>query len=195
MTDSRDTGADSVADMAGNGDRDVIVHATTYATTGTGLGSVAFLALQAIDPGSIPVTRTSVLTLFLVAALIGELTWLFSLDRWPFPAQLALHCLGALGLSTCWLATNGWTDMLGNARGLWFLLTFAGIYAAVWALVGIDARINAHRMNLRLAGLRRQRGADGDEGRHGPDGPAAPAVSDVPTTPVPQRQDPEPTGT
>lgn len=147
-----------------DGHHDAIVRSTTYAATGIGLGSVAFLALQAIDPGGIPVTRLSALTLFLIGALTGELTWLFSLERWPFPAQLAAHCLGSLGLSTCWLAMNGWTDMLANSRGLWFLLTFSGIYVAVWALIGINARINAHRMNLRLARLRRQRHEDDEAG-------------------------------
>lgn len=123
-----------------------------------GVGSFVFLAVQALDLQQIPITPLSVVTLFVMSALIGVLSLLFNLQL-PYGATLLMHCLLTFGLVTGWLLINRWFVVFsGHFAG--FAALFAVIYILIWVGVVLHGWLLTERLN---ASLRRRRQRDDNE--------------------------------
>ncbi|WEV46557.1 DUF3021 domain-containing protein [Bifidobacterium sp. ESL0690] len=118
-----------------------------YAAVGIGFGSFFLMLLTAIAPGWIPLNRLSILTMFVMSALIGELTFLLD-DGYPW-SYLA-HFALTFALTIAWVLANGWTfrQIPGGLGSI--AATFVGIYVAIWLVVITDMKIDVGRMNRKL---------------------------------------------
>jgi hypothetical protein len=131
--------------------RELIINAML----GVGVGSFVFLVAEILDQPPIPITPLSVISLFVMSALIGELTLLFKLQI-PYWAILLIHCPLTFGLVVCWLLTNRWYVMLSPQRFPGFAASFVGIYILIWLGVVLHGWLLTERMNATLR-TRRER--------------------------------------
>ena len=131
--------------------RELIINAMI----GVGVGSFVFLVAEILDQPPIPITPLSVISLFVMSALIGELTLLFKLQI-PYWAILLIHCPLTFGLVVCWLLTNRWYVMLSPQRFPGFAASFVGIYILIWLGVVLHGWLLTERMNATLR-TRRER--------------------------------------
>ena len=125
--------------------RELIINAMI----GVGVGSFVFLFDEILDQRPIPTTPLSVVSLFVMSALIGELTLLFKLQI-PYWAILLIHCPLTFALVVGWLLTNRWYVMLSPQRFPGFAASFVGIYILIWLGVVLHGWLLTERMNRTL---------------------------------------------
>ena len=125
--------------------RELIINAMI----GVGVGSFVFLVAEILDQPPIPITPLSVVSLFVMSALIGELTLLFKLQI-PYWAILLIHCPLTFALVVGWLLTNCWYVMLSPQRFPGFAASFVGIYILIWLGVMLHGWLLTERMNRTL---------------------------------------------
>ncbi|MCI1254968.1 DUF3021 domain-containing protein [Bifidobacterium tibiigranuli] len=125
--------------------RELIINAMI----GIGVGSFVFLFDEILDQRPIPITPLSVVSLFVMSALIGELTLLFKLQI-PYWAILLIHCPLTFALVVGWLLTNRWYVMLSPQRFPGFAASFVGIYILIWLGVVLHGWLLTERMNRTL---------------------------------------------
>jgi hypothetical protein len=125
--------------------RELIINAMI----GVGVGSFVFLVAEILDQPPIPITPLSVVSLFVMSALIGELTLLFKLQI-PYWAILLIHCPLTFALVVGWLLTNRWYVMLSPQRFPGFAASFVGIYILIWLGVMLHGWLLTERMNRTL---------------------------------------------
>ncbi|MCH3975612.1 MAG: DUF3021 domain-containing protein [Bifidobacterium tibiigranuli] len=125
--------------------RELIINAMI----GVGVGSFVFLFDEILDQRPIPTTPLSVVSLFVMSALIGELTLLFKLQI-PYWAILLIHCPLTFALVVGWLLTNRWYVMLSPQRFPGFAASFVGIYILIWLGVMLHGWLLTERMNRTL---------------------------------------------
>ncbi|KRK34516.1 DUF3021 domain-containing protein [Loigolactobacillus bifermentans] len=121
-----------------------------YTIRGIGYGSFAYLLTLLLFHIQIRPTVASTLSVWLISAGIGWLSFLFESDRLPFWLIILLHCLGTLGLITLMMLYNGWSCDLR------YLGIFAVIYAIVWVVVRLNQHLKVTEINQALAHRRAQ---------------------------------------
>lgn len=127
-----------------------LTDALKAAIIGIGFGSFAFLAIAAVNPDWIPVTRMSVLSLFVLSAAISELSYIFQFDEMlPAAAMYAIHCVLTFACVIVWILVNGWKHVLIGQFPLFFGI-FVGIYVMVWLVNIVYAKLAARSMNRSL---------------------------------------------
>ncbi|WEV63869.1 DUF3021 family protein [Bifidobacterium sp. ESL0732] len=117
------------------------------AATGLGFGSFFFLLTTAIVPGWIPVNTFSILTMFVLSALIGELTFLVSDGYlWGY----IVHCVLTFTLTIGWILVNGWTfkQIPGGLASV--VAAFVCVYAAIWIIIIANEKITVSKINKKV---------------------------------------------
>jgi hypothetical protein len=124
-----------------------------FGAIGLAFGSVAFLMIQVISPGWIPVTRMSVLTLFVMSIIDGEASGLFKTDRLPWWLAYLLHFCIVFSLASLWVVVNGWTILVEQFP--LFVTIFVVIYVLIWLIVVVHGLYLAKKLNDSISKRRR----------------------------------------
>lgn len=117
------------------------------AVIGLGFGSFFYLLVEAIAPDWVPITTLSIVTLFIMSALIGELTFLLGNGR---IAGYIAHCVLTFTLVIVWILVNGWNFSRITGGLPTVALVFVAIYAAIWAISIAHNKLDARKINERL---------------------------------------------
>ncbi|MDF7666136.1 DUF3021 domain-containing protein [Bifidobacterium sp. ESL0745] len=152
--------SDIIDDIPGNhrhdGDKkgEIMAHLPTIlrdiarnAAIGLGFGSFFYLLVGVIAPGWVPVNTFSIVTLFVMSALIGELTFLLGNGR--ISGYIA-HCVLTFALVIAWILVNGWSFSHITGGLPTVVLVFILIYAAIWTISIAHNKLDARKINERL---------------------------------------------
>ncbi|WEV41838.1 DUF3021 domain-containing protein [Bifidobacterium sp. ESL0682] len=121
------------------------------AAIGLGFGSFFYLLVEAIAPNWVPITPLSIITLFIMSALIGELTFLLGNER---IAGYIAHCVLTFALVIVWILMNGWSFSHITGGLPTVALVFIAIYGAIWAISIAHNKLDARKINEKLTAQR-----------------------------------------
>ncbi|MCH4209724.1 DUF3021 domain-containing protein [Bifidobacterium sp.] len=143
------TTAESVALARASSPRPSLLRVTIInAMIGIGIGSFFFLVVEILAQPTIPITPLGVVSLFVMSALIGELTLLFDLQL-PYWTILLMHCPLTFALVIGWILANRWFIVLSR-HFAGFAALFIGIYLLVWVGAVLHGWLLTERLNRTL---------------------------------------------
>ncbi|MCH4009423.1 DUF3021 domain-containing protein [Companilactobacillus sp.] len=119
-----------------------------YTLIGLLIGSLTYLILLATQGNSHMITRTNIISVLIMSALIGLVSSIFELDWNPLITR-SLHLIVTFGLVTITSIFNQWwpnfnKNLIASFFGflIIYILVWVGLYVADWA--------DAKRMNQKL---------------------------------------------
>ncbi|KRL70569.1 hypothetical protein FD08_GL001046 [Lentilactobacillus parakefiri DSM 10551] len=116
--------------------------------SGIKTGSVIYLLLLAVGVQPSSPTAKNILSIMLMAGVIGIFSGLFSLDslRLELPIHFMVTFLAVLAM----MAFNGWVEWINPLFWVEFLIEFLIIYAVAWLIVFLSGNIKITRINKTL---------------------------------------------
>ncbi|KRL07903.1 DUF3021 domain-containing protein [Schleiferilactobacillus perolens] len=115
---------------------------------GIGIGSFVYLMVLALGIQTSAPTPQNIMSILVMSALIGILSLLFEVERWPFLVLLAIHMVGVAILVAAMMSFNHWGSFLVQGS---FWLFYLFIYVAVWGIIYLDQAMRVSRINRALA--------------------------------------------
>lgn len=114
-----------------------------YFIRGMGYGSITYLAIIAFLTPNMTVSTTSVITVFIISGLIGELSFLFQTEL-PYSIALVIHLIGTFILYSVMMLINHW--QLDWQTIIIFLI----VYIAIWIFIRLVEEQHINRINQQL---------------------------------------------
>ncbi|MRI04197.1 DUF3021 family protein [Lactobacillus reuteri] len=114
-----------------------------YFIRGMGYGSITYLAIIAFLTPNMTVSTTSVITVFIISGLIGELSFLFQTEL-PYSIALVIHLIGTFILYSAIMLINHW--QLDWQTIIIFLI----VYIAIWIFIRLVEEQHINRINQQL---------------------------------------------
>lgn len=123
-----------------------------HISIGVLIGSFIFLLMLLTQMKPVTVTPEDIIRVFVMSALIGVLSMIFSIERLNFFVAILIHYVGVIlivGFS------NNITDMLGNP--FVYLIEITVIYVVVWIILRISTGLNVRSINNALKRKRQKK--------------------------------------
>lgn len=123
-----------------------------HISIGVLIGSFIFLLMLLTQMKPVTVTPEDIIRVFVMSALIGVLSMIFSIERLNFFVAILIHYVGVIlivGLS------NNIIDMLGNP--FVYLTEITVIYVVVWIILRISTGLNVRSINNALKRKRQRK--------------------------------------
>ncbi|MDK1726823.1 DUF3021 domain-containing protein [Dellaglioa algida] len=123
-----------------------------HISIGVLIGSFIFLLMLLTQMKPVTVTPEDIIRVFVMSALIGVLSMIFSIERLNFFVAILIHYVGVIlivGLS------NNIIDMLGNP--FVYLTEITVIYVVVWIILRISTGLNVRSINNALKRKRQKK--------------------------------------
>ena len=123
-----------------------------HISIGVLIGSFIFLLMLLTQMKPVTVTPEDIIRVFVMSALIGVLSMIFSIERLNFFVAILIHYVGVIlivGLS------NNIIDMLGNP--FIYLTEITVIYVVVWIILRISTGLNVRSINNALKRKRQKK--------------------------------------
>ncbi|MCZ2493298.1 hypothetical protein LABALGNA3A7_13740 [Dellaglioa algida] len=123
-----------------------------HISIGVLIGSFIFLLMLLTQMKPVTVTPEDIIRVFVMSALIGVLSMIFSIERLNFFVAILIHYVGVIlivGLS------NNIIDMLGNP--FVYLIEITVIYVVVWIILRISTGLNVRSINNALKRKRQRK--------------------------------------
>lgn len=123
-----------------------------HISIGVLIGSFIFLLMLLTQMKPVTVTPEDIIRVFVMSALIGVLSMIFSIERLNFFVAILIHYVGVIlivGLS------NNIIDMLGNP--FVYLIEITVIYVVVWIILRISTGLNVRSINNALKRKRQKK--------------------------------------
>ena len=123
-----------------------------HISIGVLIGSFIFLLMLLTQMKPVTVTPEDIIRVFVMSALIGVLSMIFSIERLNFFVAILIHYVGVIlivGLS------NNIIDMLGNP--FVYLIEITVIYVVVWVILRISTGLNVRSINNALKRKRQKK--------------------------------------
>lgn len=114
-----------------------------YFVRGMGYGSITYLAIVAFLTPNMIVSATSVITVFIISGLIGELSFLFQTEL-PYPLVLVIHLIGTFILYSGMMLINHWPLDWRN------IIIFIVVYIAIWVIIRLVEERQISRINRQI---------------------------------------------
>ena len=114
-----------------------------YFIRGMGYGSITYLAIIAFLTPNMTVSTTSVITVFIISGLIGELSFLFQTEL-PYSIALVIHLIGTFILYSAIMLINHW--QLDWQTIIIFLI----VYIAIWIFIRLVEEQHINRINKQI---------------------------------------------
>lgn len=114
-----------------------------YFIRGMGYGSITYLAIIAFLTHNMTVSTTSVITVFIISGLIGELSFVFQTEL-PYSIALVIHLIGTFILYSVMMLINHW--QLDWQTIIIFLI----VYIAIWIFIRLVEEQHINRINQQL---------------------------------------------
>lgn len=123
-----------------------------HISIGVLIGSFIFLLMLLTQMKPVTVTPEDIIRVFVMSALIGVLSMIFSIERLNFFVAILIHYVGVVlivGLS------NNIIDMLGNP--FVYLIEITVIYVVVWIILRISTGLDVRSINNALKRKRQRK--------------------------------------
>ena len=123
-----------------------------HISIGVLIGSFIFLLMLLTQMKPVTVTPEDIIRVFVMSALIGVLSMIFSIERLNFFVAILIHYVGVMlivGLS------NNIIDMLGNP--FVYLTEITVIYVIAWIILRISTGLNVRSINNALKRKRQRK--------------------------------------
>lgn len=114
-----------------------------YFLTGMAYGSICYLVIIALLTQSYSVSRTSIISVFIISGLIGELSFLFESEL-PFLLAFMIHLAGTFSLYVAMMLINHWPIIW------WTILLFIIVYIINWIIVRLMEERQINRINQQI---------------------------------------------
>ncbi|KRK45840.1 DUF3021 domain-containing protein [Dellaglioa algida] len=123
-----------------------------HISIGVLIGSFIFLLMLLTQMKPVTVTPEDIIRVFVMSALIGVLSMIFSIERLNFFVAILIHYVGVIlivGFS------NNITDMLGNP--FVYLTEITVIYVIAWIILRVSTGLNVRSINNALQRKRQKK--------------------------------------
>lgn len=114
-----------------------------YFICGMGYGSITYLAIIAFLTHNITVSTTSVITVFIISGLIGELSFVFQTEL-PYSIALVIHLIGTFILYSVMMLINHWPLNWQT------IIIFIIVYIAIWLFIRLLEEQHINRINKQV---------------------------------------------
>lgn len=114
-----------------------------YFIRGMGYGSITYLAIIAFLTPNMTVSTTSVITVFIISGLIGELSFVFQTEL-PYSIALVIHLIGTFILYSIMMLINHWPLDWQT------IIIFLIVYIAIWIFIRLVEEQHINRINQQL---------------------------------------------
>lgn len=114
-----------------------------YFIRGMGYGSITYLAIIAFLTPNMTVSTTSVITVFIISGLIGELSFLFQTEL-PYSIALVIHLIGTFILYSIMMLINHWPLDWQT------IIIFLIVYIVIWIFIRLVEEQHINRINQQL---------------------------------------------
>ncbi|NDO57639.1 DUF3021 domain-containing protein [Lactobacillus reuteri] len=114
-----------------------------YFIRGTGYGSITYLAIIAFLTPNMTVSTTSVITVFIISGLIGELSFVFQTEL-PYSIALVIHLIGTFILYSVMMLINHWPLNWQT------IIIFIIVYIAIWLFIRLLEEQHINRINKQI---------------------------------------------
>ena len=114
-----------------------------YFIRGMGYGSITYLAIIAFLTHNMTVSTTSVITVFIISGLIGELSFVFQTEL-PYSIALVIHLIGTFILYSVMILNNLWP--LNRQTIVIFII----VYIAIWLFIRLLEEQHINRINKQI---------------------------------------------
>lgn len=120
-----------------------------YFVRGMGYGSITYLAVIAFFWQSSSISKTNIITVFVISGLIGELSFLFQTEL-SFSSALLIHLAGTFILFMGMMLINHWS--LNWQTTLIFILA----YIVIWLIIRLVEERQIYRINQQIKNRRKK---------------------------------------
>lgn len=114
-----------------------------YFIRGMGYGSITYLAIIAFLTHNMTVSTTSVITVFIISGLIGELNFVFQTEL-PYSIALVIHLIGTFILYSVMMLINHWPLNWQT------IVIFIIVYIAIWLFIRLLEEQHINRINKQI---------------------------------------------
>ena len=114
-----------------------------YFIRGMGYGSITYLAIIAFLTHNMTVSTTSVITVFIISGLIGELSFVFQTDL-PYSSALGIHLIGTFILYSVMMLIKHWPLNWQT------IVIFIIVYIAIWLFIRLLEEQHINRINKQI---------------------------------------------
>lgn len=114
-----------------------------YFIRGMGYGSITYLAIIAFLTHNMTVSTTSVITVFIISGLIGELSFVFQTEL-PYLIALVIHLIGTFILYSVMMLINHWPLNWQT------IVIFIIVYIAIWLFIRLLEEQHINRINKQI---------------------------------------------
>lgn len=114
-----------------------------YFIRGMGYGSITYLAIIAFLTHNMTVSTTSVITVFIISGLIGELSFVFQTEL-PYSIALVIHLIGTFILYSVMMLINHWPLNWQT------IIIFIIVYIAIWLFIRLLEEQHINRINKQI---------------------------------------------
>lgn len=108
-----------------------------------GYGSITYLAIIAFLTHNMTVSTTSVITVFIISGLIGELSFVFQTEL-PYSIALVIHLIGTFILYSVMMLINHWPLNWQT------IVIFIIVYIAIWLFIRLLEEQHINRINKQI---------------------------------------------
>lgn len=119
-----------------------------YFIRGMGYGSITYLAIIAFLTPNTIISTTSVITVFIVSGLIGELSFLFQTEL-PYSIALVIHLIGTFILYSGMMLINHWPFDWQT------IIIFIIVYLFIWLFICLIEEQHINRINQQIKNRRK----------------------------------------
>ncbi|AVM72045.1 DUF3021 domain-containing protein [Streptococcus mutans] len=116
--------------------------------SGIRTGSLVYLLVLLFNVQKSPVSKSNIVSIFIMSACIGVISLIFESERFSFLKLLIIHFWVTLGLVSAMMIYNGWADILALPR---FWIDFILIYIIIWGGVRLDIYLKTQKINQVLS--------------------------------------------
>ena len=114
-----------------------------YFIRGMGYGSITYLAIIAFLTHNMTVSTTSVITVFIISGLIGELSFVFQTEL-TYSIALVIHLIGTFILYSVMMLINHWPLNWQT------IVIFIIVYIAIWLFIRLLEEQHINRINKQI---------------------------------------------
>ena len=111
--------------------------------SGIRTGSLVYLLVLLFNVQKSPVSKSNIVSIFIMSACIGVISLIFESERFSFLKLLIIHFLVSV-----MMIYNGWADILVLPR---FWIDFILIYIIIWGGVRLDIYLKTQKINQVLS--------------------------------------------
>ncbi|MED3728388.1 DUF3021 domain-containing protein [Priestia endophytica] len=115
--------------------------------TGMGTGSFVYMVLLLFQNHDISITRTEIVSVFIISACAGIFTFVFDIEAMSYLLSLVIHFFIMILVVSCVALYNHWIELFPSAS---FFGSILLIYMFSWLILFLRTKRDAKELNMLL---------------------------------------------